>query len=330
MKKILVIGLSLVLMAFMSASVLVAQEQAGGKEKAACPMGKAAGEMDKGTCGKDGTPAEGKARLTPEQKAKIEDLRMDFRLKLIDLKAEREKLAIMLGKELRKSEPDMQAIEGIVKKMSPVREKIQLAAIEQGLAMRKLLGPEWRTLMRPAARERRVMRFMPGRDTDEMEGGEGSWMGPDRMMRMRMERGPEGNVRWMERTGPGAETGAGPMTMGSRAMMRRGAMAARGGAMMGGRMMRGPAMGARGMGEMEEGCGMMEERHECHKGGSASCDARMFRPFGKKSSCSLSCEMHRGAGGDHRGMMEMRSRGMKAGASKEMKCKIEIKKESRE
>jgi Spy/CpxP family protein refolding chaperone len=122
MKKGLIVFVALSVALLMSASMLVAQEKASaGKEK--------------GTFKKE-------MKLTDEQKAKIEDLRTNLRLKMIDLKAEREKLGIALKQEMAKPEPSMQEIEGIIKKLSAVREKSQLAAIGQRLEMRKLLGPD--------------------------------------------------------------------------------------------------------------------------------------------------------------------------------------------
>jgi hypothetical protein len=146
MKKGLVILVALVLSVLLSAPMLFAQE-------------KAAGEGEKASSKKA-------MKLTDEQKTKMEELRADFQMKTIDLKAEREKLAIMLKKEMDASEPSMQEIAGIVKKMSAVREKLQLAGIEHAIAVRKLLGPEWRALRRSGMGERRGMmekRTMHGR-----------------------------------------------------------------------------------------------------------------------------------------------------------------------
>ncbi|MCX5752224.1 MAG: hypothetical protein NTW97_01120 [Candidatus Krumholzibacteria bacterium] len=122
MKKGLMILVALSIAFLMSASMLVAQE-------------KAATEREMGSCMKE-------MKLTDEQKAKIEEIKTNFHMTMIDLKAERAKLCILLKKEMMKPEPAMKDIEGIVKKMSAVREKIQLAGIGHMLAMRKLLGTE--------------------------------------------------------------------------------------------------------------------------------------------------------------------------------------------
>ena len=108
MKKGLLVLVALSIALLMGASMLVAQE-------------KASAGMEKGTCKKE-------MKLTDEQKTKIEEMKMNFRLKMIDLKAEQEKLGITLKKEMMKPEPAMKDIEVVVKKMSAVREQIQLAS----------------------------------------------------------------------------------------------------------------------------------------------------------------------------------------------------------
>lgn len=179
MKKGLLVLVALSIALLMGASMLVAQE-------------KACAGMEKGTCKKE-------MKLTDEQKAKIEDMKMSFRLKMIDLKAEREKLGIMLKKEMMKPEPVMKDIEVVVKKMSAVRERIMLAAIEQKLAMRKLIGPEAFKSMHGGMGMGCGMEGMRGMSCcDEQEGcmmmrGEGCGMGEKggmpakRMMRIRTE-----------------------------------------------------------------------------------------------------------------------------------------------
>jgi len=179
MKKGLIILVALSIALLMGASMLVAQE-------------KACAGMEKGTCKKE-------MKLTDEQKAKIEDMKMSFRLKMIDLKAEREKLGIMLKKEMMKPEPLMKDIEVVVKKMSAVREQIQLAGIGHMLAMRKIIGPEAFKSMHGGMGMGCGMEGMRGMSCGEEEEGcmmmrgEGCGMGEKggmpakRMMRMRTE-----------------------------------------------------------------------------------------------------------------------------------------------
>ena len=179
MKKGLIILVALSIALLMGASMLIAQE-------------KASVEKEKGMHGKE-------MKLTDEQKAKIEDMKMSFRLKMIDLKAEREKLGIMLKKEMMKPEPLMKDIEVVVKKMSAVREQIQLAGIGHMLAMRKIIGPEAFKSMHGGMGMGCGMEGMRGMSCGEEEEGcmmmrgEGCGMGEKggmpakRMMRMRTE-----------------------------------------------------------------------------------------------------------------------------------------------
>ncbi|MGD1049005.1 MAG: hypothetical protein ABR899_09700, partial [Candidatus Krumholzibacteriaceae bacterium] len=257
MKKVLTLGVVLVLMVFLSASMLVAQE-------------KAAGEKEKGSWQKE-------TKLTDEQKAKIHEMRTELRLKMIDLKAEREKLAIQLREEVMKPEPSMQDIQGILKKLSDAREKTQLAAIEHVIAMRKLLGPEWRTFMRGEMRER--MGMMRERGTAGA-GGEREEMFMRRPMRGMGERGGMMNMRTMRMRGreareeSGEEAGEQPGMM----MMRRPGMGGENGC---GMMNKGAMGAAGGMGEMKGCCTMMQKGGACCSEKSGNWHRMMFRPYGK-------------------------------------------------
>jgi len=84
------------------------------------------------------------SKLTDEQRAKVEELRAEQRLRAIDLRADLQKLGVELKRETGKAEPDMKAVEAILKKMSAAREKLQMSRIEHGVAMKKLLGDDWR------------------------------------------------------------------------------------------------------------------------------------------------------------------------------------------
>jgi Spy/CpxP family protein refolding chaperone len=169
MKKGLMILVALSVALVMGASMLVAQE-------------KSCGDKEKGTCKKE-------MKLTDEQKAKVEDMKMTFRLKMIDLKADQEKLGIALKKEMMKPEPAMKDIEVVVKKMSAVREQIQLARIGHMLAMRKLLGPDVFKGMHGGMGMGCGMMGMEGMSCcDEGRGmGEERGMPGRHMMRMRMK-----------------------------------------------------------------------------------------------------------------------------------------------
>jgi hypothetical protein len=303
MKKGLMILVALSIALLMGASMLIAQE-------------KAAAEKEKGSCGKE-------MKLTAEQKAKVEEIKMNFRMTMIDLKAEREKLGIALKKEMMKPEPAMQDIEGIVKKMSAVREKIQLAGIECMLTCRKLLGPDACKGMKPGMGMGRGMAGMPGMSCGEEEedckmmcepgpgAGEGCGMPGKRMMKMRME-------------GPGCamEKGEGCGSEGAKGC---------------------------GAGAMKADCKIMMKKCEGRSPRMyGNWHHKMFRPFGRGEHCSMamSCGMKKGAAGacsDKGGMKGGMKCGMqgamkggcmmgkeaagcaKEGAKKEIECKIEVR-----
>jgi len=328
MKKVLTLGAALMLIVFLSASMLVAQE------KASCQK-----EM----------------KLTDEQKAKIKEMRMDLRLKMIDLKAEREKVAIMLGKEMMKSEPAMQEIQGLVKRLSAAREKMQLAAIENALAMRKLLGPEWRTLIRDEMREHCAMMEGPGMAGTGEKREEMMMRRPLRAMRGMGERGGVTNMRVMRIRGgeadeeSGEEAGEEPGMMimrrpgmdeekGGCMMMQKGAMGAMKGSCMvmekgGMGSMKGGCMTMEkgGMGSMKGGCMTMQKGSSCCSDKSANWHRMMFRPYGKGTCCGgMRCGMmHKGGTGAMKGGCK-ETPCMKGGAAKQEKCKVEVKIEKKD
>lgn len=306
MKKGLAILVALSIALLVGSSLLLAQEKA--------PV-----EKEKGTCKKE-------MKLTDEQKAKIDEMKTNLRLKMIDLKAEREKLAIALKTEMKKPEPSMQEIEGIVKKLSAVREKIQLATIEHRLAMRKLVGDDACKMMMGG----RGMAGCGG----EMEGcgGEREGRGGEKSC------GMTGNPRMGMHEGCGMQA---PRMMviktdGSGCTMEMGA----------------PGAGC-GKHAMGAGCGGGAAQGECKvimmkKGGACSPQVhdrwahRMFRPWGKKNCCASKM----GKGGSHgcgadamKGGCTMEQGAMKGGCKmgasaegcmkkcteKEIKCTVEVK-----
>jgi len=302
MKRGFVASVAFAVMLLFSASMLLAQE-------------KAVSEKEKGSCEKA-------VKLTDEQKAKLEQLKMDHRMKAIDLRAEREKLGLQFKKEWMKPEPSAQALESLVKQMSAVREKMQLNGIEQMLAMRKLLGPDWRMLMKSGAGH-----------SCEMMGGEGMPMAGDGeccpMMGAMLPHGEAaGGCSGVEKrvvriVGEGAGAGCGM------------------GAMKGGCMMQKPGMGAGcGMGAMKGGCHMKQGAGSCCPSSAGKRNSRMFRPFGKKECCSIQkCgAMGKGSmgagcgGGSMKGGCMMHqgkgcAGGMEGKVSKEAACPMEMKKE---
>ena len=123
MKKRFLAGAILALFVFVGSKMLVAQDNA---------------PVDK-----DKAPIHKEMKLTDEQKAKVEELKTSHRLATVDLRADLEKIGIMFKEEMAKPEPNKQTLEGLVKKMSVAREKLQMSRIDHMLAMRKILGPKW-------------------------------------------------------------------------------------------------------------------------------------------------------------------------------------------
>jgi len=280
MKKGFVVVMVLALMLLLGASMIAAQEKAApAKEQASCHK-----EM----------------KLTDENKGKVEELKMNFRLKAIDLKAEQQKLGIMLKKEMMKPEPVMQDVEGIVRKMSAVREKLQLARIEHMLAMRKVLGPDWAKRMGPGMGGCKEMMGDPGMECA----------------------GDEEDVNIMRESMPGKGEGCGMMD--KRVIRIRTA---------------GPdskpccSMERPGMGAMKGGCMMMQKGGKCSSHMSGKWHSKMFRPNGRKGCCPgmSGGMMHRGAMGAGGCMGEKTGKDgcsmscTEGGARKEIKCKVEIK-----
>jgi len=284
MKKRLLVGVVLMLVVFAISTMLAAQEKApAGKEMAARHK-----EM----------------KLTDDQKAKVEELKTNQRLKTIDLKADLQKLGIMLKQEMMKPEPNKQELEGIVKKMSVAREKLQLAHIEHMLAMRKILGPDWRAHMSMGGGEGCKMMEGPG-----MMEGCGMAEGPG-MKGGAMDQGSGGCM--MHRSPmPGAARERGTMRAPMRRMMREG----------------------KGRGVEEKRMVWIEKsgsgKHCCSSAkssmGNKSCkgscsttggswNQKMFRPFGKKDGHSCS--------GDCKGMGEMKGCGGEGNGPRRIEVKV--------
>lgn len=323
MKKGFVVSVAFVLVALFSASMLLAQE-------------KVWVEKEKGSFEKE-------MKLTTEQKAKMEELKVEHRMKAIDLRAEREKLGLMLKKEWMKPEPSAQELESLVKQMSAVREKLQMNTVQHMLAVRKLLGPDWRMYLKAGAGE---CCEMIGELGMPMSGGSeccpmmGSMMSPMAGAGGCSGMGEKRVIRIVG-DGPGA---APDCMMGKRGM----------GAMKSGCMMhkgcKGLCMSGRG-GMMGGGCIMHQGSKSCCSSRACKSHSKMFRPFGKKGCCSSQsgCMMGKqgmgggcGTGAMMGGCMMQQGGGCKGGMKagcmgtsskkvevlKEGTCPLEMKKEA--
>lgn len=130
MKKVLTVALVLVAFALSGVAAVSAQE----KEMKVTVT---AGADDAKPCAKA-------PNLTDEQKAKLEGMRRECALKGEELRADLAKLRVAMKRAMSADEPKLAEIEAVVKKMSAVREQMQMNRIQCMLEARAILGPEWR------------------------------------------------------------------------------------------------------------------------------------------------------------------------------------------
>lgn len=211
------------------------------------------------TAGEGGPSACAAAKeLTPGQMEKVEKLREEHRLRAVELRADLTKLGVELKRETDKPEPNMGAVEATLKKMSSVRERIQMSRIEHRLAMRKLLGDDCMAHMRRGSGDRDMTWI-------EAEAEEGDEPG-EREVRI---------MRFKDRDGAGMPPGCG-----------------------GGRLDRMKARGRGMKAACDPGsCGMMMHREGSAPGACCApreghiC---IMRRAGRDRSCDGSCSMHKG------------------------------------
>ena len=229
--------------------------------------------------GKDATATCAHAsKLTDEQKAKVEGLRAEQRLQAIELRADLQKLGVELKREKGKAEPDMKAVEAVIKKMSAARERLQMNRIEHGIAMKKLLGDDWRGHMSSGRGGDEMMRV----EGEAGEGGERDvrvlrFRDRDAAREARMP-GPEG--RRVERMKAVPHAKMSVCAPGSPAMMKH---------------RKGSAPKAGCMGHDARGGNAVRARAN-RKDCSGSCapyksawESRMFRPRGRKTEHRCTC-----------------------------------------
>jgi len=284
MRKRLFVVVAIALMLLVPSAVLLAQE------KPACAKAKEAKEM----------------KLTDEQKTKVQAFRMDQRMKAIDARAELQKQAIMLKKELMKDQPSMTDVEAILKKMSDARMKLQTIRVQGLLEMRKILGPDWKTYMK-ARRMGGAPTEMGEMDKEGDEGDEGEEMeaeGPTEMAPMAgcmgaggpmgegrkviiLRKGPGGSMEMGEMGGMGGCMGMPGMRGGCCMMHKEGKGRGRG-SMAGGCMMLERGKGGRmGMPGMRGGCMMQKEGKGCGMGSMAGGCMKMGEMGGMGGNCMM-------------------------------------------
>jgi Spy/CpxP family protein refolding chaperone len=100
------------------------------------------GTPEKGTCMKG-------LELNEEQKAKMEQLRLEHRLENIDRTAELRKLRLQMRMEFMKDDPSRKEIDLILGKIASIREEMQRSRIDHLFAAKKILTPEqWKKFIR--------------------------------------------------------------------------------------------------------------------------------------------------------------------------------------
>ena len=135
--------------------------------------------------------------LSKDQMAQLEELRMEHRMGMIDLRAEQRKLRLEMRKMLLDGELDEDELEGMTGKIADVRERIEKRRLHHLLAVRKVLNDvQWRGFIR---------RHRDGRGFGGMEGSARCMRGARGMMGRRgdMMPGParRGGMRGHDRFG---------------------------------------------------------------------------------------------------------------------------------
>ena len=120
--------------------------------------------------------------LDDEQREKLENLMMDHRLNTIDLRAEVQKLRLMMKKEFLKSEPSRKELDKLTDEISAIQKKLQKGRVEHILNVKKILTDDqfrsflkhhrWEGERRMGKRSMGIHRMMRGRHHQIHKGGE--------------------------------------------------------------------------------------------------------------------------------------------------------------
>ncbi len=96
----------------------------------------------------------GKAGLTEEQRAELEDLFVATEKQIISSEAEMKTKQLEIEKLIRSEQPDMRKIRRLVRESEDARSSVRLARIERNVRMRQILRPEQLERSREAVRAR--------------------------------------------------------------------------------------------------------------------------------------------------------------------------------
>ena len=110
--------------------------------------------------------------MTPEQLEKMDALRTAHVKAMMPLRADLKVKEIELGALWRADEPDAKKIIAKVKEIGDIREKMEIARINQRFDMRKLMTPEQRKAMKKMGMHRGMMGRGMGRGMRGMKRGQ--------------------------------------------------------------------------------------------------------------------------------------------------------------
>jgi len=100
--------------------------------------------------------------LTAEQESKLSEIRITHQKQMIDRQADLRKLRLSIQEEMQKENPDMAAVENLIKNQESLRTTLQLERIQHWNEVREILTPEQRELWQQNRRGFREFRDFRG------------------------------------------------------------------------------------------------------------------------------------------------------------------------
>ena len=181
--------LSLVLLATLSAALVIAQQPDGGPPPGDPGQRGPKTDQNRGGWGEGmhpgfriGPPGMWwhnpdliqKLALTPDQQKRMDDILQQSRLQLVDLRANVEKQELLMGPMLAANPPDTNKILAQIDHTAQARAELEKANAKMLLGIRNVLTPDQWTKLQTEERENRLMRMRRG----DMPGGPGEPRGP--------------------------------------------------------------------------------------------------------------------------------------------------------
>jgi Spy/CpxP family protein refolding chaperone len=91
--------------------------------------------------------------LTGDQESKLSEIRTAHQKQMIDKQAELRKLRLSIQEEMRKDNPDMTAVQTLIRNQESLRTNVQLERIKHFNDIREVLTPEQREIWQKNRRE---------------------------------------------------------------------------------------------------------------------------------------------------------------------------------